>query len=226
VPADGARPRPGRRSAAGRRGGPDVDAISRVTGVPNPGRSTTCSGVRALLAGILGRRPARDVVPNFTITGYERNRRARGGPRCDPRCRISAEAAAWMAAQGHHMLAVVEPPNRQALRGFVRQREAIGLEVVPIGPDVSRSSCGRCATTARLPAERPRFTGDGVEVDFFGERTTLPAGPAPWRCVPAPRCCRSDLAPETSPRVVRPPSDRAPRRPRQTSPSRSASRTS
>ena len=54
-----------------------------------------------------------------------------------------------MAAQGHHMLAVVEPLQPpELLEWFAEQREAIGLEVVPIGPDVSRTCCGRCATTA------------------------------------------------------------------------------
>ena len=89
-------------------------------------------------------------------------------------------AAAWMAEQGHDMLAVVEaldPP--ELLDWFARQREAMGLEVVPLGPDVS----GRVLRALRdnrvvcLLSDRD-LTGDGIEVEFFGERTTLPAGPA------------------------------------------------
>ena len=85
-----------------------------------------------------------------------------------------------MAAQGHHMLAVVEPLQPpELLEWFARQREAIGLEVVPIGPDVSRIVLRalRDNRIVCLLSDRD-LTGDGVEVEFFGERTTLPAGPA------------------------------------------------
>src|SRR4029077_20936893 len=87
---------------------------------------------------------------------------------------------AWMAAQGHHMLAVVEPLQPPELfEWFVRQREAIGLEIVPIGPDVSTAVLRalRDNRIVCLLSDRD-LTGDGVEVEFFGERTTLPAGPA------------------------------------------------
>jgi KDO2-lipid IV(A) lauroyltransferase len=89
-------------------------------------------------------------------------------------------AAAWMAGLGHHMLAVVEqlePP--ELFDWFAKQREAIGLEIVALGPDVS----ARVLKTLRdnrivcLLCDRD-LSGDGVEVEFFGEKTTLPAGPA------------------------------------------------
>jgi KDO2-lipid IV(A) lauroyltransferase len=89
-------------------------------------------------------------------------------------------AAAWMAGLGHHMLAVVEeldPP--ELFDWFARQREAIGLEIVALGPDVSN----RVLKTLRenrivcLLCDRD-LSGDGVDVEFFGEKTTLPAGPA------------------------------------------------
>jgi lauroyl/myristoyl acyltransferase len=89
-------------------------------------------------------------------------------------------AGAWMADQGHHMLAVVEalePP--ELLAWFARQREAMGLEVVALGPHVS-SRVLRALRDNRivcLLCDRD-LTGDGVDVEFFGERTTLPAGPA------------------------------------------------
>jgi KDO2-lipid IV(A) lauroyltransferase len=89
-------------------------------------------------------------------------------------------AAAWMAARGHHMLAVVEalePP--QLLEWFARQREAMGLEVVPLGPEVSTRVLRalRDNRIVCLLCDRD-LTGDGVAVEFFGEPTTLPAGPA------------------------------------------------
>jgi lauroyl/myristoyl acyltransferase len=90
-------------------------------------------------------------------------------------------AAAWMAEQhGHEMLAVVEalePP--ELLEWFQRQREAMGLEVVALGPDVSTRILRalRDNRIVCLLSDRD-LTGDGVDVEFFGERTTLPGGPA------------------------------------------------
>ena len=60
--------------------------------------------------------------------------------------------------------------------------------------------------------------GGGVEVEFFGERTTLPGRPGDARaCAPARRSCRrpstSRPAATATSAVVRPPvADRAPRR--------------
>ena len=124
------------------------------------------------------------VLPNFTIEGYEHVTealaRGRGVILALPHLGGWEWAAAWMAAQGHHMLAVVEPLEPpELLEWFVRQREAIGLEIVPIDPDVSRHVLRalRDNRIVCLLSDRD-LTGDGVEVGFFGERTTLPAGPA------------------------------------------------
>ena len=89
-------------------------------------------------------------------------------------------AAAWMAEEGHRMLAVVEalePP--EVLEWFELQREAMGLEVVALGPDVSTKVLRalRDNRVVCLLADRD-LTGDGVDVEFFGEPTTLPGGPA------------------------------------------------
>jgi len=89
-------------------------------------------------------------------------------------------AAAWMAEQGHDMVAVVEqlePP--ELLEWFQRQRVAMGLEMVVLGDDASKVVLGalRANRIVCLLADRD-ITGDGVEVEFFGERTTLPSGPA------------------------------------------------
>jgi phosphatidylinositol dimannoside acyltransferase len=124
------------------------------------------------------------VVPNFTIEGYEHVTdglaAGKGVILALPHLGGWEWAAAWMAAQGHHMLAVVEPLQPpELLDWFARQREAIGLEVVPIGPDVSRVVLRalRDNRIVCLLSDRD-LTGDGVEVEFFDERTTLPAGPA------------------------------------------------
>jgi len=89
-------------------------------------------------------------------------------------------AGAEMARRGHDLLAVVEriePP--ELLEWFAAQRAAIGIEVVALGPDVS-STVLRALRDNRVVAllcDRD-IEGGGVEVEFFGERTTLPGGPA------------------------------------------------
>ncbi len=87
---------------------------------------------------------------------------------------------AWMARRGTRLLAVVEdiePP--ELLEWFAVQRAAMGIDVVTLGPDVS-TTVARALRDNRivcLLADRD-ITHDGVEVEFFGERTTLPGGPA------------------------------------------------
>jgi len=87
---------------------------------------------------------------------------------------------AWLNLQGYPMTAVAEPVEPPALYDwFVAQRQALGLTIVPLG-------AGAGTVLARtlhhgglvgLLCDRD-LVGNGVEVEFFGERTTLPAGPA------------------------------------------------
>jgi KDO2-lipid IV(A) lauroyltransferase len=89
-------------------------------------------------------------------------------------------AGAALAVGGHRLLAVVEkidPP--ELLAWFAEQRAAIGIEVVTLGPDVGVSVLRalRDNRIVCLLSDRD-IAGDGVEVEFFGERTTLPGGPA------------------------------------------------
>ena len=87
---------------------------------------------------------------------------------------------AWFATAGYPATVVVErlePP--ELFEWFVEFRRSLGLTVVPHGPK---------AGTAVLQAlKRNELVGlvcdrdlerNGVDVEFFGERTTLPAGPA------------------------------------------------
>jgi KDO2-lipid IV(A) lauroyltransferase len=86
----------------------------------------------------------------------------------------------WIAAQGFPLTTVVEPVRPPELfRWFVEARESIGIRVLELGP---RAAPELLATLRRggpiaLLADRD-LTGDGVEVELFGERTTLPGGPA------------------------------------------------
>jgi KDO2-lipid IV(A) lauroyltransferase len=89
-------------------------------------------------------------------------------------------AGAWMAEQGHQLLAVVEPVEPPELfEWFAAQRTGFGLDVVPLGPTVAATVLRalRDNQLVCLLCDRD-LTGDGIEVEFFGERTTLPAGPA------------------------------------------------
>jgi phosphatidylinositol dimannoside acyltransferase len=89
--------------------------------------------------------------------------------------------AFWMTRVRHiPVTAVVERIDPPALFDwFVEFREGIGLQIVPLGPEAGRSIVGaiRRARVVALLCDRD-ITGTGVEVDFFGEKTTLPSGPA------------------------------------------------
>jgi KDO2-lipid IV(A) lauroyltransferase len=87
---------------------------------------------------------------------------------------------AWLNLQGYPMTAVAEPVHPPQLYDwFVSQRQALGLTIIPLGRDAG----GVLLRTLRggglvgLLCDRD-IVGNGVEVEFFGERTTLPAGPA------------------------------------------------
>jgi KDO2-lipid IV(A) lauroyltransferase len=87
---------------------------------------------------------------------------------------------AWLNLQGYPMTAVAEPVHPPKLYDwFVSQRQALGLTIVPLGAEAG----GVLLRTLRsgglvgLLCDRD-IIGNGVEVEFFGERTTLPAGPA------------------------------------------------
>jgi KDO2-lipid IV(A) lauroyltransferase len=87
---------------------------------------------------------------------------------------------AFLAAEGLPMTSVAElldPP--ELFEFFVEQRAAMGLTIVPLGPG---SGSAVIATLRRgglvgLLSDRD-IEGNGVDVEFFGEKTTMPAGPA------------------------------------------------
>lgn len=90
-------------------------------------------------------------------------------------------AAAWLARVAElPVTAVVEalqPPD--LFEWFVELRSAIGINVVPLGPQAA-TALARAVKDRHvvcLVADRD-LTGTGIPVHLFGERTTLPAGPA------------------------------------------------
>jgi KDO2-lipid IV(A) lauroyltransferase len=90
-------------------------------------------------------------------------------------------AAFWLAeSKGRMVTAVVEPVEPPELaEWFVGLRRDIGIDVVPLGPSAG-TECVRALKANHilcLLCDRD-LGGGGVEVEFFGERTTLPGGPA------------------------------------------------
>ncbi|MET0628806.1 MAG: phosphatidylinositol mannoside acyltransferase [Acidimicrobiia bacterium] len=89
-------------------------------------------------------------------------------------------AGAWLASQGVTVAVVAEPLEPPELFDwFVRTRAELGMRVIPLstsaGSEVLRALGDNEAVC--LLCDRD-LTGDGIEVDFFGERTTMPGGPA------------------------------------------------
>jgi len=86
----------------------------------------------------------------------------------------------WMAEQGHRMTVVVEPlDNVELFEWFKDLRADLGMTVVPLGPGATAAIIRalRANEIVCLLSDRD-IQGGGVEVEFFGEVTTLPAGPA------------------------------------------------
>ena len=81
---------------------------------------------------------------------------------------------------GVPITAVVErldPP--ELFEWFTAFRTALGMHIVPLGPDAGREVLAALKRNDLVCLLSDRdIDGAGVEVEFFGERTTLPAGPA------------------------------------------------
>lgn len=89
-------------------------------------------------------------------------------------------AGAWLATRGFPPVVVAEPVDPPELfEWFAETRRQLGMDVVALGADAGGSVLHalRDNRVVCLVCDRD-LTGDGVPVEFFGERTTLPAGPA------------------------------------------------
>ena len=87
---------------------------------------------------------------------------------------------AWMASIGMPLMAVVEPVEPpELLEWFVARRKELGLDIVALGPGAAGPVSRRLREGGIVALISDRdLTGRGVEVEFFGERTRIPAGPA------------------------------------------------
>lgn len=90
-------------------------------------------------------------------------------------------AGFWLSLVPHFTVTVVvETVEPEALFDFfVDFRRQLGMHIVPLGPEAAPAVLRAIkeAHVLCLLSDRD-IEGNGVEVDFFGERTTLPAGPA------------------------------------------------
>jgi lauroyl/myristoyl acyltransferase len=89
-------------------------------------------------------------------------------------------AGRWLGDTGHRTTVVVErlePP--ELFEWFVDLRSDLGMTVVPLGPSAGTEvlKALRNNEIVCLLCDRD-IQGGGIQVEFFGERTTLPAGPA------------------------------------------------
>ena len=130
--------------------------------------------------------PAEDVLANFTWDGDEHLFRmaeeGHGTIAVLPHLGNWDASARAMADRGLRMVAVAEHLRPERLfQLFVRQRERYGIEVIALE---AHHGVGRALTSALadnkligLLADRD-LTGRGIEVEMFGARRRLPAGPA------------------------------------------------
>jgi KDO2-lipid IV(A) lauroyltransferase len=121
----------------------------------------------------------------FSQDGYEHiveARRSGTGPiMALPHLGCWEWAAFWLARVNDlpvsAVVEAIEPP--ELFEWFRSYRASLGMDIITLGPsagsDVVRAI--RANHVVCLPCDR-HVGGAGVEVEFFGETTTLPAGPA------------------------------------------------
>ncbi|HVM36244.1 MAG TPA: phosphatidylinositol mannoside acyltransferase [Actinomycetota bacterium] len=89
-------------------------------------------------------------------------------------------AGAWVGARGHRLVTVVEMLKpRRMFEFFAEHRARLGMEIYPARPGAIEYLCNAVEEGAIVAILGDRdLKGRGPEVDFFGEKTTFPAGPA------------------------------------------------
>ena len=148
-------------------------------------------GVRQLRPVLHGELPAADDagahrrprLPHRRVRPRHRLARGRARARSSP-CRTSGDGSGpgrWMVDQGYQMTVVVEaldPP--ELFEWFAELRQDLGMTgrarpAPKAGPTVIKALRDNDVVCLLCDRDLDR---NGVEVEFFGERTTLPAGPA------------------------------------------------
>ncbi len=125
-----------------------------------------------------------EVDAGFTIEGLEHIRAAldagTGAILALPHVGGWEVGGSWFVRQGFPLTVVVEalkPP--ELFTWFADLRRSQGFTVIPLSKSagISVVRALRANQIVALVSDRD-IAGGGVEVDFFGERTTLPGGPA------------------------------------------------
>lgn len=133
----------------------------------------------------LHRVPAATIDASLDVSGYEHI--AASGRRGKGTIMVTAHLGGWewaghwlTAIGGHKVTAVVEDITPVGVKEFfLGQRQAAGLEVVVLGDDAGAAVLRALGDNhvVCLLVDRD-IEGTGVEVEFFGETTTVPSGPA------------------------------------------------
>ncbi|MDO8364787.1 MAG: phosphatidylinositol mannoside acyltransferase [Actinomycetota bacterium] len=127
---------------------------------------------------------ARTVDRNFVVDGFhqvpEALEKGKGCIFALPHLGGWEWAGRWMTDQGYRLTVVVEalePP--ELFEWFADLRKDLGMTVVPTGPGAAAAVAAALKRNdiVCLLCDRD-LERNGVDVEFFGERTTLPAGPA------------------------------------------------
>jgi KDO2-lipid IV(A) lauroyltransferase len=128
---------------------------------------------------------ASEVDAGFSYTGFEHIAEARargtGVIVALPHLGGWEWAAFWLAlipkVPVTAVVEALEPP--ELFEWFVDYRRSLGMNVVPVGPHAGTEVVHaiRDGHVVCLLCDRD-LSGTGIEVEFFGETTTLPAGPA------------------------------------------------
>jgi lauroyl/myristoyl acyltransferase len=87
---------------------------------------------------------------------------------------------AWVGASGRKLVTVAEVLRpRRMFEFFAAHRARLGMTIFPAEAGVTRKLISSLDSGAIVAIVGDRdLTGRGPEVEFFGEKTTLPAGPA------------------------------------------------
>lgn len=166
--------------------------MRRVMG-PDPGEDEINAAAREMFASygrywaeVFWFRPRRkgQVIRRARVTGlddvFEAKRQGRGIIFAVPHMGNWEVAGALGESLELNVLSVAEDlPNPRITDWFVKTRAAYGVEIVVAGRDSTTAplvKALRAAQVVALVADRD-VTGRGIEVEFFGETTTMPAGP-------------------------------------------------
>lgn len=125
------------------------------------------------------------VDDGMTLVGFEENlmsalERGKGAILALPHLGGWEWAGRWLASRGVAVTVVVEPLDPPELfEWFADLRRGFGLNVVPLGPEAASEVAAALGRNDIVCLLSDRFiSGSAVAVEFFGETTLLPAGPA------------------------------------------------